>query len=253
MNLKKFLTKLKYKYICSNGRNFQGIKTIGNKGNGFKQKYILLDNKKFLLNIPAILIKIFTKSLYRNKFYGLFLYNNGMIFINILTLNLNLGSIIISTTYDKFKLFAGSSTILHNIPQSKFINNLEINPGKGSQFCKTPGNYCFIINKNLTFKTKILIKLKKKKFYLLHGKCFATVGTNFFFKTKKIKIPKAGVNRWLNKKPNVRGVAMNPIDHPHGGGQGKTSGGRCSVTPWSILTKGKKTRKKKNKFFIKYL
>ena len=163
MNLNKFLKKLKYKYICSNGRNFQGIKTIGNKGNGFKQKYILLDNKKFLLNVPAILIKSFTKSLYRNKFYGLFLYNNGMLFINILTLNLNLGSIIINTTYDKFKLFSGSSTILHNIPQSKFINNLEINPGKGSQFCKTPGNYCFIINKNLTFKTKILIKLKKKK------------------------------------------------------------------------------------------
>merc|ERR1711981_1400871 len=184
----------------------QGIRTIGHKGNGFKQKYILLDNKKFLFNIPAILIKIFTKSLYRNKYYGLFLYN---------------------------------------IEPSMFINNLEINPGNGSQFCKTSGNYCFIINKNLTFRTKILIKLKKRKFYLLHGKCLATIGTNFFFDVKKIKIPKAGVNRWLNKKPNVRGVAMNPIDHPHGGGQGKTSGGRCSVTPWSILTKGKKTRKKK--------
>jgi large subunit ribosomal protein L2 len=253
MFLKKFINKLKYKYISSNGRNFQGIKTIGHKGGGFKQKYIIIDNKKFLFNIPAILIKIFTKSIYRNKYYGLFLYNNGLLFINILTLNLNIGSIIINTTNNNYKLNTGSSTIIKNIEPSIFINNLELQPGKGSQFCKTSGNYCFIINKYLTFKTKILIKLKKKTFYLLHSKCLATLGINYFLDPKKKKVPKAGINRWLNKKPIVRGVAMNPIDHPHGGGQGKTSGGRCSVSPWSILTKGKKTRKKKNKFFIKYL
>ena len=250
MILFKFIKKLKYKYITNNGRNNQGIITVRHKGGGYKQNYILIEHKKFFFNIPAILIKIFTKSLYRNKQYGLFLYANGLILIHSLTTKLKIGSIILNSTFLNFKCFSGNSTLLNWIPEGLFINNLELYPGFGSQICKTAGNYCFILNKYLLFKNKILIKLKKKRFYLFHSKCLATIGSNFFLKRKIIKKKKAGNNRWLNKKPCVRGVAMNPIDHPHGGGQGKTSGGRCSVTPWSILTKGKKTKKIKSKFYI---
>jgi large subunit ribosomal protein L2 len=109
-----------------------------------------------------------------------------------------------------------------------------------------------ILKKNLTFQNRILIKLKnKKRYYLFNINCLATIGINFFFIKWLLHKKKAGVNRWLGIRPSVRGVAMNPIDHPHGGGQGKTSGGRCSVSPWSILTKGKKTKKKKIKYFLK--
>lgn len=246
--MKLIINKLKLKYNLKNGRNNQGIITVRHKGNGFKQKYIIIDNKRYIYNIPGILIKIFNKSLYRNKFFGLFLYANGLILIHNLITNLEIGSIIINNTSKKFKCFAGNSSVLSWIPAGIFLNNLELYPGYGSQICKTVSNFCFIINKYLKYNNRILIKLKKNRFYLFHNKCLATIGSNFFF--KKLKKKKAGQNIWFNKKPSVRGVAMNPIDHPHGGGQGKTSGGRCSVTPWSILTKGKKTKKKKKKFYL---
>lgn len=250
MNLNKYLAPLKYKYIPKNGRNNKGVITVRHKGKGYKQKYFLNDLKKYFFNIPAILIKFLHKSLYRNKFYGIFLYANGLILIHNLTNNLNIGSIICNSFYYHLKCIAGNSTNLNNIPEGLFINNIELYPGYGAQICKTSGNFCFIINKYLFYNNRILIKLKKKKYYMFYNNCLATIGSNFTL-LKRLKKKKAGMNRWFNIRPSVRGVAMNPIDHPHGGGQGKTSGGRCSVSPWSVLTKGKVTKKKKTKYFLK--
>lgn len=249
-NYKNYIKKLSYKYINSHGTNNQGLITIRHRGSGYKQKYFLIDNKKYFYNLPAILIKIFHKSLYRNKFYGLFLYANGIIMIHNISNNLIIGSLIINSSLSSsFNL--GNSMPLYTIPEGIFLNNLELYPGKGSQICKTSGNFCFIINKYNLYKNRILIKLKNNYYYLFNNNNLATIGINYFTLNKKIKKIKAGINRWFNKRPHVRGVAMNPIDHPHGGGQGKTSGGRCSVTPFGKLTKGKKTKKIKKKFFIK--
>lgn len=251
-NLKNFIKKLNYKYFLKNGKNNQGYITVRHKGNGYKKKYLLKDDKKFFFNIPAILIKIFNKSKFRNKFYGLFLYSNGIILIHNLILELKIGNIIYNSNLKILECLNGNSCALRWLPNGTSLNNLELKPGLGSQICKTPRNFCMILKKNLTFQNRILIKLKnKKRYYLFNINCLATIGINFFFIKWLLHKKKAGVNRWLGIRPSVRGVAMNPIDHPHGGGQGKTSGGRCSVSPWSILTKGKKTKKKKIKYFLK--
>jgi large subunit ribosomal protein L2 len=141
----------------------------------------------------------------------------------------------------------GTSHKLQDLNIGTYIYNIELKPNQGGKLIKSAGTYGQIIQKQKKYSK---IKLPSGEQRLILNTCFANIGkvaNNIF---KNIKLKKAGNKRWLGKRPKVRGVAMNPVDHPHGGGEGKTSGGRHPVSPWGKLTKGKKTVKKKNKYII---
>merc|ERR1712151_320026 len=142
----------------------------------------------------------------------------------------------------------GHSVPLKKIPIGSFIHNISLKLNEGGVLIRSAGTKAVIIEKNVKFSR---VKLHSGEHRLVPNNCYATLGIvsneNFFLKS----VNKAGRSRWLNKRPKVRGVAMNPIDHPHGGGEGKTSGGRTSVTPWGKPTKNKKTSKSSNKLIIK--
>mgnify|MGYP001501262829 CR=1 FL=1 len=132
--------------------------------------------------------------------------------------------------------------MLKNIPEGMHIHNIELKPGKGAQMARSAGSYARIMAKE---DNLVSIKLPSGEVRMVMDTCLATIGTVGNKTHENIKIGKAGRSRWLGKRPKVRGVAMNPVDHPHGGGEGRTSGGRHPVTPWGVSTKGKKTRKNK--------
>ena len=138
---------------------------------------------------------------------------------------------------------------LKNIPTDTLIHNVEMKPGKGGQLNRSAGTYSQLIGKDSEYAQ---IKLSSGEMRKVNSSCAATIGTVSNPDQKNIKIGKAGRNRWRGKRPQTRGVAMNPVDHPHGGGEGKTSGGRSPVSPWGQSAKGLKTRKPKrsDKFII---
>ena len=140
---------------------------------------------------------------------------------------------------------------LKNIPVGTVIHNVEMKPGKGAQIARSAGSS---VNLLAVDSGKAIIKLNSGEIKNVADNCFATVGTVSNLENKNIKIGSAGRKRWLGFRPKVRGVAMNPVDHPHGGGEGRTSGGRHPVSPWGMPTKGYRTRKKNkasNKFILK--
>lgn len=148
------------------------------------------------------------------------------------------------------KLQIGNTLPLRFLPKGTIIHNIELKPGAGGQIARAAGTYAKLLSKH-SFGYAV-IRLKSGKLRLIHLDCLATIGQVSNKDKIFTKLGKAGASRWLGIRPTVRGVAMNPIDHPHGGGEGKTSGGRHPVTPWGILTKGKKTRKNKktNKYIL---
>ena len=131
---------------------------------------------------------------------------------------------------------------LNQIPIGSIIHNIEMKPGKGAQMIRAAGSYAQLVGRDQGYAQLKLISGELRR---VRGECMAAIGAVSNPDQKNIKIGKAGRNRWLGKRPSVRGVAMNPIDHPHGGGEGRTSGGRHPVTPWGVPTKGKKTRSNK--------
>ena len=143
----------------------------------------------------------------------------------------------------------GNSMIIGEIPSGTMIHNLEMLPGAGAKLVRSAGSYATIMGQDQDYT---LVKLSSGETRKILSKCRATIGQLSNVDNKNKKIGKAGRNRWLGKRPRVRGVAMNPVDHPHGGGEGKTSGGRNPVTPWGKGTKGLKTRnnKKTDQFII---
>ena len=147
-------------------------------------------------------------------------------------------------------LKTGDTSILANFEFGDFLHNVENTPGKGALFARSAGTYCQVLQQNLTKYLRLKLPSGKQRLVPLNSK--ATLGIVANENHMLRVIGKAGRSRWLNKRPSVRGVAMNPVDHPHGGGQGKTKGGRPSVTPWSWPTKGQPTRnpRKKNKFLL---
>ena len=143
-----------------------------------------------------------------------------------------------------------NSLPLSNIPLGTLIHNVELKPGKGGQLARSAGTYVQLVGRDQGYS---ILRLSSGEVRLVLSKCMATVGSVSNPDNQNTKDSKAGRSRWLGKRPHVRGVAMNPIDHPHGGGEGKTSGGRHPVTPWGKPTKGKRTRsnKKTDKFIIR--
>jgi large subunit ribosomal protein L2 len=138
---------------------------------------------------------------------------------------------------------------LGNMPIGTIVHNVELKIGKGGQLARSAGTYAQIVGRDQDY---VIVRLNSGEQRLVHGRCTATIGAVSNPDHMNISIGKAGRNRWLGRKPHNRGVSMNPVDHPHGGGEGRTSGGRHPVTPWGKPTKGKKTRSNKstNRFIL---
>ena len=169
-------------------------------------------------------------------------FENGSLSYIIAPEGLKVNDEVLASSSNELAIHLGNSLILKNIPVGVFLHNIELLPNKGGQLARSAGTYAKIIKKERDF---CVIRLNSGKQLELSNLCFASIGIVSKVNHRNIKIGKAGRSRWLNKRPTVRGVVMNPIDHPHGGGEGKTSGGRCSVTPWGIPTKGYRTKRKK--------
>jgi large subunit ribosomal protein L2 len=143
----------------------------------------------------------------------------------------------------------GNAMPLGNMPVGTIVHNVELKIGKGGQLARSAGTYTQIVGRDQDY---VILRLNSGEQRLVHGRCMATVGAVSNPDNMNVSIGKAGRTRWMGRRPHNRGVAMNPVDHPHGGGEGRTSGGRHPVTPWGFPTKGKKTRNNKstNKFIV---
>lgn len=225
-----------------NGRNSKGHITIRHRGGGFKQVFRQIDFKKSIWNIKGF-IKFFFINLKKNS-VALICYQNGIISYMPIIEGFKIGNFILNSDYAPIKF--GNSLPIKNIPVGIPISSIEMFYGKGAQLARSVGVFGKIIKKDFYTK-KALINLNNKKQFYINLNCIATIGVIKNFKKKKFT--SAGEKRNLGYRPHVRGVAMNPVDHPMGGGEGKTSGGRCSVSPWGKLSKSGKTRKRKRFFF----
>jgi len=220
------------------GRNNTGRITVRRRGGGHKRRYRIIDYKrdKYGINGKVATIEYDPN---RSAYISLIHYDDGEKRYILAPLDLPVGSIIVSG--DKVPLKTGNTLRLSNIPTGLLVHNVELVPGKGGQMVRTAGAYAQIMAHDNGFTT---LKLPSGEIRLVSDKCMATIGQVGNRSFEQIISGKAGRSRWLGRRPKVRGVVMNPVDHPHGGGEGKTSGGRHPVSPWGKPTKGYKTRKK---------
>lgn len=228
------------------GRNNHGRITVRHKGGGNKQKYRLIDFKRNKDGIVAN-VKTIEYDPNRSARIALVAYLDGEKRYIIAPTGLKVGDKVESGTEADIKL--GNAKMLKDMPVGTVIHNVEMRPGKGGQLARSAGTYAQLLAKEGTY---CHVRMPSGEIRLIKAECKATIGQVSNQEHENIKIGKAGRSRWKGVRPTVRGVAMNPIDHPHGGGEGRTSGGRHPVTPWGVPTKGYKTRKK-NKPSNKYI
>ena len=234
----KLIKKLTKSYKKITGKNNTGKITIFHRGGGVKKKYKIIDFKKKFINVLGIVKRIEYNPLKKGKL-SLICYYNGILVYNLLMKIMKVGSYILDYTVD---LNYGSTYFVEQIPNGCFISSLEFFFNKKLQIIRAPGTKGVLLGKDNNVAN---IKLPSGKTRLFPTNCRAILGS-LALTLKKLYPLKAGTNRNNNLRPVVRGVAMNPIDHPHGGGQGKTSGGRkMSTSPWSKYCKGLKPKKKK--------
>ena len=229
------------------GRNNQGRITSRHKGGGAKRKYRIIDFKRNKFGIEGEVIrKEYDPN--RSAFISLIKYNDGEYRYILAPQKLTIGSKIISD--EKVEISEGNCLPIKNILEGTNIHNVELKPGSGGQLARSAGTYAQIITKDATFAQ---VRLSSGEIRLININCLATIGVVSNSDNQNIKLGKAGRKRNLGFRPKVRGVVMNPVDHPHGGGEGRTSGGRNPVTPWGKPTKGYKTRnnKRTNVFILK--
>lgn len=227
------------------GRNHFGRITAYNRGGGHKNKIRVIDYKKLVWNVYGFVHRI-EYDPNRNSLISLIVYSNGIMCYSIHINNLLVGDLIYSTdNLVDFKL--GYSTFMKNIPIGVRINQLELSMNAGSQMVRSAGLFATIISK---IKNVVVVKLPSNELRKFSELSVATIGavSNFQFIYRIFR--KAGYYRLKGWRPTVRGVAMNPVDHPHGGGQGKTSGGRPSVTPYGFITKGKPTVRVQSRYVL---
>jgi large subunit ribosomal protein L2 len=234
------LTRATYK---SAGRNSLGRITCYHRGGGFKRRFRLIDFQHFLTNIPGVVIR-YEPDPNRRSYLILVFFSNGFFSYQICPSNLMLGSYISSGSKVSNTQIGNSLSLIH-ISQGSKIFSVQFSKFSKNFFSRSAGSSCLLLIKNLKANF-VILRLPSAEHRIVHSECFATLGivSNFF--QKFCYFSRAGQIRNLGKRPVVRGTAMNPVDHPHGGGAGKTAGGRPSVTPWSVITKGKPTRKRKN-------
>lgn len=229
------------------GRNSQGRLTMRHRGGGHKRRYRVIDFKRDKHGIPAKVASI-EYDPNRTARIALLHYVDGEKRYILAPLGIRVGDVLSSGPDSEVK--PGNALPLSNIPLGIPVHNLELSPGKGAQIVRSAGGSANIIAKEGGFAR---VRLPSGELRLIRVNCMATLGQLGNLEHEGISIGKAGRNRWLGRRPKVRGVAMNPIDHPHGGGEGKSSGGRHPCTPWGQPTKGYKTRKKKkasNKYIV---
>lgn len=234
------IKRLQYHIQQSAGRNHSGKITVQGQGGGNFHQYRIVDFHRSLFNIPAI-VRDIVYDPSRTANLMLLSYNNGLISYQIAIEGIKIGQIIESGV--NVPITIGNSLPLISIPTGVPISLIETVPGHGASLCRSAGTFATIVKKDLQ-NGLVTISLKSGIFKSIPLQGIATIGQVANIDHKNQILGKAGVSRWYNIRPTVRGVAKNPIDHPHGGGQGKTSGGRISVTPFGRLTKGKKTRAK---------
>ena len=231
----------------SGGRNSNGRITSRHQGGGHKQKYRIIDFRRDKRSIPATVASI-EYDPNRSARIALLNYADGEKRYILAPLDLKVGDIVISGPEADIK--PGNSLPLRSIPLGTVIHNIELKIGKGAQLARSAGTFAQLMSKEGKYSQ---VKLPSGEVRLVLQDCYATIGQVGNTDHENINIGKAGRSRWLGRRPKVRGVAMNPVDHPHGGGEGRTSGGRHPVTPWGIPTKGYKTRTNKtsDRFIVK--
>ena len=229
------------------GRNNTGRITMRRKGGGHKAKYRIIDFKRNKSDIAGTVERI-EHDPNRSSYIALIKYDDGEMNYILAPKDLKIGEKIIAGENTEIKI--GNCMPMSNIPVGIDIHNIELKVGCGAQLARSAGSSTQIVGKSDGY---VAIKLPSGEQRKVREECKATIGVLSNIDKKNQKLGKAGRKRWLGVRPSVRGVAMNPIDHPHGGGEGKTSGGRDPVTPWGKPTKGKKTRnnKRTDKFIIK--
>jgi large subunit ribosomal protein L2 len=221
------------------GRNNSGHVTAWQKGGGHKRRYRLVDFKRRKMDMMATVDRI-EYDPNRTAFIALITYEDGEQSYILAPQRLAAGDKVISST--KADIKPGNALPLSSIPVGTIIHNVELKAGKGGQMARSAGTYVQLIGRDQSYS---ILRLASGEVRMVRSECMATIGAVSNSDQQNIKLGKAGRSRWLGRRPHVRGVAMNPIDHPHGGGEGKTSGGRHPVTPWGKPTKGKRTRSNK--------
>ena len=232
----KTLTK---KYISTGGRNNVGRITVRSRGGGNKKKFRLIDFKRNKKDILGKVIRIEYDPI-RTSYIALIEYEDNVKSYIVAPHKLKEGDTVVSG--EKVDIKIGNCLPLKNIPVGTIIHNVEMKPGKGAQLGRSAGSSVNLLGKD---SGNAIIKVSSGETRIVNENCCATIGIVSNPDNKNRKLGSAGKKRLLGRRPKVRGVAMNPIDHPHGGGEGRTSGGRHPSTPWGKPTKGYKTRKNK--------
>ncbi|MFO7831638.1 MAG: 50S ribosomal protein L2 [Desulfuromonadaceae bacterium] len=231
----------------SGGRNNNGRITKRHTGGGHKRKYRIIDFKRDKKEIPAKVVSI-EYDPNRSARIALLNYADGEKRYILAPQGLEVGNSILASNSADIK--PGNAMQIRSIPLGTWVHNVELKVGKGGQLARSAGAYAMIAAKEGKYAQ---LRLPSGEVRLVFQECCATIGQVGNIDHENVKLGKAGRNRWLGKRPQSRGVAMNPIDHPHGGGEGKSSGGRHPVTPWGVPTKGYKTRtnKRTDRFIVR--
>jgi large subunit ribosomal protein L2 len=230
------------------GRNNYGRVTSRHRGGGHKRQYRLIDFKRNKLEVPAKVASI-EYDPNRTTRIALLHYVDGEKRYILAPVELRVGDMVVSSAEADIK--PGNTLPLMNIPNGTLVHNVELKPGKGGQMARAAGAYAQLMAKE---GKQAHLKLPSGEVRMVPVDCRATIGQLSNVEQENVSLGKAGRTRWTGKRPHVRGVAMNPVDHPMGGGEGKSSGGRHPCTPWGVPTKGYKTRKPKasDRYIVKH-
>jgi len=231
------------------GRNNNGRITMRRRGGGHKRAYRLIDYRRNKDGIPAK-VQAIEYDPNRTAYIALLAYADGEKRYILAPKGLVVGAVIFSGL-EGLEFSVGNAMPLGKMPLGTTVHNVELVAGRGGQMARSAGNSCQLLAKEGRF---VALRLPSGEMRRVEAACRATIGEIGNGEHANINLGKAGRNRWKGKRPKVRGVVMNPVDHPHGGGEGRTSGGRHPCSPWGMPTKGYKTRKKKkpsNKFIIR--
>ena len=223
----------------SGGRNNYGRITARRIGGGHKRSYRLVDFKRRKWDVPATVERL-EYDPNRTAFIALLRYEDGELSYIIAPQRLAVGDQVIAG--ERVDVKPGNAMPLKSVPVGTIVHNVELKPEKGGQLARAGGTYVQLVGRDQGYA---LLRLASGEVRMVRQECMATIGAVSNPDQANVKLGKAGRKRWLGKRPSVRGVAMNPIDHPHGGGEGRTSGGRHPVTPWGKPTKGRRTRRNK--------
>ncbi len=221
------------------GRNNAGRITVRRRGGGHKRRFRIVDFRRNKLNIPAV-VETVEYDPNRSANIALVCYADGARAYIIAPQGLKVGQKIVSG--EKVEIEIGNAAPIGTLPIGANVHNVELTLGRGGQLARSAGSFAIITGRDGEYT---IVKLPSGETRKIHSRCMATIGIVGNHEHELVTIGKAGRSRWLGKRPRVRGVAMNPVDHPLGGGEGKTSGGRHPVTPWGKPTRGKKTRNKR--------